>query len=43
MQALSDERRQQAFEAAERHHALKKLYSNDIGEEFQGKFGSSIR
>jgi|UniRef100_A0A7S4LAG2 hypothetical protein len=43
IQALSDERRQQAFEAAERHHALKKLYSNDIGEEFQGKFGSSIR
>ena len=40
---LQEDRRQQAYEAAERKNTLQKLYSNEIGDEFHGRFGSSIR
>mmetsp|Transcript_64830 Transcript_64830/g.115339 ORF Transcript_64830/g.115339 Transcript_64830/m.115339 type:complete len:375 (-) Transcript_64830:715-1839(-) len=40
---LQEDRRQQAYEAAERKNTLNKLYSNDVGEEFHARFGSSIR
>jgi len=40
---LQEELRQQAYEAAERKNMLNKLYSNDVGEEFHGRFGCSIR
>lgn len=43
MRQLTQDRRQQAYEAAERNQTLNKLYSNDVGEDFQGRFGASLR
>ena len=43
MQALAEDRRQQAAELAHRRDALNKLYTNNVGEEFQGRFGASLR